>query len=447
MGVRMPASGIEGGLVVAFGRLVVAVVVALGALGGTAQAAVTGSVVDPPGDMSLDFGEVLPDPRVDFTKVLVKYDAAAGRVDVAFTFSAVPPAEYGIQAGVGIGTLDASNQCTAPEWTSNRFHESGSLTNGVAVSGYYNSYSGNGVGGQGWDPYSDPYGWFDSNSSIFDWQSGPKKEWHFGTVNTKLLGRNFNCAYAVMLAMGGGGQGLDYSSLFPLSAVPSSVGAVKWLSPANGQTVSGVYSEGTSGGRKRCEIRAPAETAKVENYVDGRLNDVQVYFPWSCEWDTTKFTNGEHNLNTVAYDVDGRQLGKDTITVRVSNPNPPASNNPPPPATEPTLHPATPSAGTNPSGPPSPGPVDQGAVLGSATQGVGVGAAKRATRRVLTRIYGKRFRKGKRYRITCRGDLSTKTCRVKWRYKRKLYKGKVKITRRRDGRLAVNASIRVRRLR
>jgi hypothetical protein len=98
------------------------------------------------------------------------------------------------------------------------------------------------------------------------------------------LGRNFNCAYAVMLAMGGGGQGLDYSSLFPLSAVPSSVGAVKWLSPANGQTVSGVYSEGTSGGRKRCEIRAPAETAKVENYVDGRLNDVQVYFPWSCEW-------------------------------------------------------------------------------------------------------------------------------------------------------------------
>jgi hypothetical protein len=442
---------------VAFGRLVVAVVVALGALGGTAQAAVTGSVVDPSGDMSLDNGDFLPDPRVDFTSVRVKYDAAAGRVDVAFTFSAVPPAEYGIQAGVGIGTLDASNRCTAPIFTSGRFHEDGSVTNGVAVVGQYNrGYPGNGVEGDGWDPYSNPvqYGWFDSNSSIFDWQSGPKKEWNFGTVNTKLLGRNFNCAHAVMFAVGPDGrQGLDFSSLFPLSAVPSSIGAVKWLSPANGQTVSGVYSEGTSGGRKRCEIRAPADTAKVENYVDGRLNDVQVYFPWSCEWDTTKFTNGEYNLNTVAYDVDGRQLGKDTIAVRVSNPNPPASDNPPPPATEPTLHPATSPGGTNPPGSSSPGPVDQGGVLGSVTQGVGsvtrgvgFGAAKRATRRVLTGMYGKRFTKRKRYRITCRGDLSTKTCRVQWHYKRKLYKGKVKITRRRDGRLATKASIRVRRL-
>jgi hypothetical protein len=436
---------------VALGRLVVAVVVALGAIGGTAQAAVTGSVVDPPGDMSIENGDYLPDPTFDFTSVRVKYDAAAGRVDVAFTFSAVLPAEYGgIAAGVGIGTLDASNQCTAPVWTSGRFHESNyPLTNGVAVVGHYSRYEGNGVEADGWDPYSNPvqYGWFDSNSSIFDWQSGPKKEWNFGTVNTKLLGRNFNCAYAVMFDVGPAGQGTDYSSLFPLSAAPSSIGAVKWLSPANGQTVSGVYSEGTSGGRKRCEIQAPADTAKVENYVDGRLNDVQVYFPWSCEWDTTKFTNGEHNLNTVAYDVQGRQIGKDTITVRVSNPNPPASNNPPPPATEPTLHPAAAPSGTNSPGPPSPGPVDQGAVLGSATQSVGFGAAKRATRRVLTRIYGKRFRKGRRYRITCRGDLSTKTCRVQWRYKRKLYKGKVKITRRRDGRLAVNASIRVRRLR
>jgi hypothetical protein len=64
----------------------------------------------------------------------------------------------------------------------------------------------------------------------------------------------------------------------------------------------------------------------------------------------------------------------------------------------------------------------------------------------LTGMYGKRFTKRKRYRITCRGDLSTKTCRVQWHYKRKLYKGKVKITRRRDGRLATKASIRVRRL-
>jgi hypothetical protein len=172
--------------------------------------------------MSLDFGDYLPNPRVDFTNVAVRYDAAAGRVDVAFTFSAVPPASYEIRAGVGLGSIDANKNCTAPVYTSNVFHEDASLTGGgVAIVGHYDlGYPG--VGGRLWSSYSDPdsaIGWFDADSSIYDWQSGPNKEWNFGTVNAALSGRNYTCAYAAMWANGTGGQGNDYSDVFPLSAV------------------------------------------------------------------------------------------------------------------------------------------------------------------------------------------------------------------------------------
>jgi len=275
---------------VAIARLLAALAVTLGALGGTAQAAVTGSVVDPAGDMSLDNGDSLPDPTVDFTNVLVTYDAATGRVDVAFTFSEAPPTDYGIRAGIGIGTIDADNHCTAPVFTSGSFHEDGALTQGAAIVGQYNlsrTYSGSGVEGRLWDA-DDPAGehsWFDSDDPIFDWQGGPKSEWNLGTINKQLLGRNYNCAYAVMLAQGSDGEGLDFSSEFPLGAAP-------------------------------------------------------------------------------------------------------AAQRDQPPAT------------------PAPSTVDQNDVLSIVARRLGLGAARHAARRVLSNRYGKRFTKGKRYRITCRGDLS-----------------------------------------
>ena len=87
------------------------------------QAAVhTGSATDAADDLSLFAGDQLPDPPTSFTNVTVKYEDAAGRVDVAYTFDQVPSAGQEIHAGVGLGTTRADGSCSAPFFTSLGWH-------------------------------------------------------------------------------------------------------------------------------------------------------------------------------------------------------------------------------------------------------------------------------------------------------------------------------------
>ena len=78
--------------------------------------------------------------------------------------------------------------------------------------------------------------------------------------------------------------------------------SAKWLSPKDGQTVSGKLTE-RGVGAQNCEVKVSGPVARTENYVDGTLNDTQVYSPWSCEWDTRNYVNGAHLLTVKAYDA------------------------------------------------------------------------------------------------------------------------------------------------
>ena len=70
---------------------------------------------------------------------------------------------------------------------------------------------------------------------------------------------------------------------------------------------------------------------RTENYVDGKLNDTQVFHPWGCVWDTRNYVNGGHLLTVKAYDAANNVIAADTVRVTVNNPNPPPVSNPPPP--------------------------------------------------------------------------------------------------------------------
>ena len=71
--------------------------------------------------------------------------------------------------------------------------------------------------------------------------------------------------------------------------------------------------------------------ARTENYVDGKLNDTQVFHPWGCVWDTRNYVNGGHLLTVKAYDAANNVIAADTVRVTVNNPNPPPVSTPPPP--------------------------------------------------------------------------------------------------------------------
>ena len=87
------------------------------------QPFITGSATDAADDLSLLAGaNALPDPPTSFTNVTVKYEDAAGRVDVAYTFDQVPAADQEIHAGVGLGTIRADGSCSAPFFTSLGWH-------------------------------------------------------------------------------------------------------------------------------------------------------------------------------------------------------------------------------------------------------------------------------------------------------------------------------------
>ena len=225
---------------------------------------------------------------------------------------------------------------------------------------------------------------------------------------------------------GAGGVGIDYlnADVFALTPVTPAAPTAKWQSPKDGQTVSGTLSESSVGAQK-CAVATVGPVVRTENYVDGKLNDTQVYSPWGCEWNTRNYVNGGHLLTVKAYDAANNVIAADTIRVTVNNPNPPLVDTPPPPTTE-----SAPT--TTPSGQPG-----KPAVRFTRQK------ARAAVKKVLARRYGKAFRKRNGYVAVCaKASASRWNCKVRWHYGQVLYKGSIKLTMRSDGRVASRALLR-----
>jgi hypothetical protein len=393
---------------------------------GSQAAVFTGAAADPAGDLSLDLGDGLPIPPVDFTNVVVRYDDVAGRVDLSYTFSQTPAVSQDVVAGVGLGSIQANGECSAPEmrqtqWIPYDFPPQGQAavwgrSSGFAgsVSGFVSNFAGADVR---WE-----------STAMFDWPGTENRTWNFATRQPALEGKHYTCVRAAMWLQGGGdGIGADWfdGSVFALQPAAVTSPSAEWIAPRDGQTVSGRLTE-RGPGAQNCEARVVGLVVRTENYVDGRLNDTQVTAPWSCEWDTRNYVNGGHLLTVKAYDAANNVIATDTIRVTVNNPNPPPVNNPPPPTVE--------SPGTSPSD-----------SKPKATPGPRFTAlkARRAVKRALARRYGKAFRLRKGYTTTClKTNPSSWSCTVRWRYGEYIYKGKIKLRLRSDGRIASRVVLR-----
>ena len=389
------------------------------------QAAVyTGSATDPAGDLSIYAGDTLPSPPVDFTSVAVRYDDVAGRVEVSYTFSVAPAPSQHLNAGVGLGSIRADGSCSAPVNTSLNWHpDDGTARGEVSVEGDSTNFTGT-VAGKIWDNWDVTDSW--NGAAVFEWPGSPKRTFNFATTRSSLVGRHYTCAHAGMWIFGGGvgEESLDGPAFFHLTpAVPGPASSAQWLSPKDGQTVTGLLTE-VAGGAQHCEARIVGTVVRTENYVDGKLNDTQVFHPWGCVWDTRNYVNGGHLLTVKAYDAANNVIAADTVRVTVNNPNPPPVSNPPPPLIETSPGVVEPSGST-------------GSQTAKRTSRFTRQKARRAIKRTLARRYGKAFRERKGYIATCvKTSPSSWSCAVRWRHGQLIYKGKVKLTLRSDGRIA-----------
>ena len=281
------------------------------------------------------------------------------------------------------------------------------------------------VSGTVWN--SEPVGDSWQSTALYEWPGSQKQTWKFATGNPLLVGKHYTCARAAMAIynpFGGSGWGTDYVDRETLELKPAVVTAqsAKWLSPKDGQTVSGKLTE-RGVGAQNCEVKVSGPVARTENYVDGTLNDTQVYSPWSCEWDTRNYVNGAHLPTVKAYNAAHNVIATDTIRVTVNNPKPPPVNNPPPPAIETSPAVVTPS----PSGSTGPQPAPRFTRQ----------KARKSVKTALALRYGNAFRQRKGYVAKCQKMSASRwSCPVRWRYGPFIYKGKIKLTLRSDGRVA-----------
>ena len=146
------------------------------------QAAVhTGSATDAADDLSPFAGDQLPDPPTSFTNVAVKYDDAAGRVDVTYTFDQSRAPGQEIHAGVGLGTTRADGSCSAPFFTSLGWHVlAGEARGESAVEGDSTNFAGD-VTGESFS-FDDETAW--ESTVLSDWP-GADKTWNFATTTTR----------------------------------------------------------------------------------------------------------------------------------------------------------------------------------------------------------------------------------------------------------------------
>ncbi|AZR74573.1 hypothetical protein BBF96_14960 [Anoxybacter fermentans] len=89
---------------------------------------------------------------------------------------------------------------------------------------------------------------------------------------------------------------------------------VNITAPSNGATVSGTvaYSADASDN---------VGVTQVKFFIDGVLVGTDTTAPYSISWDTTNYSNGDHNLVAKAYDAAGNVGTSSTVTVTVNNTN------------------------------------------------------------------------------------------------------------------------------
>ena len=269
------------------------------------QAAVhSGSATDAADDLSLFAGDQLPDPATSFTKVAVKYDDAAGRVDVTYTFDRVPGAGQEVHAGVGLGTTRADGSCSAPFFSSLGWHVlAGEGRGESAVEGVSTDFTGE-VSGKSFS-FDDETPW--ESTVLSDWP-GADKTWNFATNNDALVGKHYDCATAGMWLMDApdAGPGEDFleSDAFPLApeAIPPPVSTPPATEPAPGTTVPPNTSSGSQPGAPRftgTKARRAVKKALADRY--GKAFSAREDYSaacvkksssrWSCavEWDYGQF--------------------------------------------------------------------------------------------------------------------------------------------------------------
>lgn len=86
--------------------------------------------------------------------------------------------------------------------------------------------------------------------------------------------------------------------------------SVTITNPSEGETVSGTVEV-------TCD--ADAEIVKVEFYIDGSLEFTDESSPFSWNWDTTGYSDGNHTVMVKGYDSGDTFLDDDSITVNVDN--------------------------------------------------------------------------------------------------------------------------------
>ncbi len=120
---------------------------------------------------------------------------------------------------------------------------------------------------------------------------------------------------------------------------------VGWLSPRDGDVISGVWQEAGVNGRHACRIDAADNVGvvRVDVALDGRFLNRELYAPWACVLDTTDIANGRHTLTATAFDAAGNRSSS-TIEVVVSN----DATTEPPPVVRPPIVVPTPLAPIQP---------------------------------------------------------------------------------------------------
>ena len=162
---------------------------------GSQAAVFTGSATDASNDLSPAGANALPDPPTSFTNVAVKYDDAAGRVDVAYTFDQVPASDQEIHAGVGFGTTRVDGTCSAPFFISLgwRVPADEVMRGESVVEGHSADFAGDVTGNLFTSAGETPW----NSTALFEWP-GAQQTWNFATTNEALVGLHYNCATAGM---------------------------------------------------------------------------------------------------------------------------------------------------------------------------------------------------------------------------------------------------------
>ena len=192
------------------GLLIAAVPSVAGAHGRVA----VGEVRDPAGDLSLDVGDVMPDPPVNFTRVTVRYDQPAATVESTFRLSGPVASTSELSISVALGFLEPGGSCTLPEFTSRRWHS---------------EQEGNAVVGASPTSTTPPR----VSSSVFqggvfsgvtgDAIAVHGRKVRFESANPAMRAFRYDCAEAALVvrSAAGGGIGVDLSAPFPLVARPA----------------------------------------------------------------------------------------------------------------------------------------------------------------------------------------------------------------------------------